>query len=120
MRILFLTAGFPYPPDSGGTIKTHSILAYLRTRHELTILCFRRRDLTAEQLRWAADLGNVRTIALNRGRNLLSLARSYLRGLPLSAERNRSDAMLGAVSEATRASGFDALFVDHWLMAQYL
>src|SRR3990172_7687980 len=93
MRVLFLTPELPPPADSGGTIKAASILDYLRRRHEAHVLCFRRRPLTDEQSRWSTVVGQVETLLLDRGRTPLSLLSSYLRGLPLSVERNRSAAM---------------------------
>lgn len=120
MRILFLTPEFPYPPTSGGTIKTFSILSYLKQRHEIDLLCFRRRSLNAEQLAWAARLGSTQTVYLHRGRNPLNLLLSYIDGLPLSIERNRDDRMRELVLDYFRRGKYDAVFVDHWLMAQYL
>src|SRR5713226_9096697 len=118
MRILFLMGWFPYPPDSGGSIKTLSILEYLRPHHELSVLCLRRGELTDAQSRWATEYGSGQSIPFNRGRNALNFARSYLSGLPLSIERNRSKPMTEAVFGAMRGTGPDAVFVDGWLMAQ--
>lgn len=120
MRILFLALEFPYPPDSGGRIKTLSILDYLRRSHDVSVLCFRRRQLSADQERWAADTGRVQSIPLSRGRSPMNLARSYLDGVPLSIERNRDARMRDAVARAARGASFDAVFADGWLMAQYL
>ncbi|MEE9286293.1 MAG: glycosyltransferase family 4 protein [Dehalococcoidia bacterium] len=120
MRILFLTPEVPYPPESGGTIKTASVLSYLRPHHHLHVLCFRRRPLSEEQARWAAATDQTETVPLRRGRTPLNLLRSYLASLPLSIERNRSDRMSGLVSGRLRGGDYDAVFVDSWLMAQYL
>ncbi len=120
MRILFLTPEVPFPPDSGGRLKTSSILDYLRDNHELTLLCFRRRPLDALQDAWASRFPRIRTIPLNRGRDPLTLARSYRHRVPLSIERNRTSAMASVVAEELHRAAFDAVFVDHWLMAQYL
>lgn len=120
MRVLFLTTEVPHPPHSGGTIKTASVLDYLRRRHEVHVLCFRRRPLTEEQARWCAAVGQVETLLLDRDRTPLSLLSSYLRGLPLSVERNRSAAMTALASRRLGEGGYDAAFVDGWLMAQYL
>jgi glycosyltransferase involved in cell wall biosynthesis len=120
MRVLFLSPELPYPADSGGTIKTSSILAYLRRRHDVHLLCFRRRPLTREQARWCADFASVETLPLNRGRSLLNLVRSYLAGIPLSIERNRSGQMAELVAGRLRDGEYGAVFVDSWLMAQYL
>jgi glycosyltransferase involved in cell wall biosynthesis len=120
VRILFLTSEVPYPPDSGGRIKTHSLIEFLRREHDLSVLCFRRQPLTPEQKVWATEVGDVRTIPLNRGRHPLMLARSYLAAVPLSIQRNRTIAMAGLVAEELRLSSFEAVFVDGWLMGQYL
>ena len=120
MRVLFLTPEPPHPAYSGGTIKAASILDYLRRRHEVHVLCFRRRPLTGEQSRWSTVVGQVGTVPLNRGRNPLNLLRSYIWGLPLSIERNRSGLMTELVLERLRSGEYDVVFVDGWLMAQYL
>jgi glycosyltransferase involved in cell wall biosynthesis len=123
MRILTLTAGFPYPPVSGGILKTLSVLNHLHPKHQVRVVCFNREPLTAEQSRWADDFGKVHNVLMRGGRNPLNpatLAWSYLHRLPLGIERSRSREMRDAVSEALGAGEFDAVFVDHWLVAQYL
>lgn len=120
MRILFLTPEFPYPAQSGGTIKTKSILDHLGGSHEIHLLCFRRRPLTEEQARWARSLPRVECLPLSRGRTAGNLLRSYLRRLPLSVYRNHSPEMARLVRERLEAQAYDAVFVDGWLMAQYL
>lgn len=119
MRILFLTAELPYPPHSGGAIKTVSILDYLKRRHDVNVLCFRRAQLTREQEEWARQ-NEVETVPLNRGRDALTLACSYIGRRPLSIERNRSPEMERVVQSRAGAGGYEAIFVDGWLMAQYL
>ena len=120
MRVLFLASELPHPAHSGGTIKTASVLAYLKRRHDVHVLCFRRHPLTQAQADWCANWQEVETLPLNRGRTPLNLARSYLRRLPLSVERNRSARMMELVVSRLRERVYDAVFVDGWLMAQYL
>ena len=120
MRILFLTSELPYPPDSGGRIKTLSLIDHLGRRHEVQVVCFRRQPLSDEQSRWAAQAGDVQSIPLNRSRSLPNLARSHLAGVPLSIWRNRSERMRGLVARRLADLEPDAVFVDGWLMAQYL
>lgn len=120
MRILFLTFQFPYPPDNGARIKTLSILEYLRPRHEMSIACLTRGAPDDEQQRWSKTFGDVRWVKLDRGRNAVNLTRSYLTGLPLSVERNRCPQMSRLVTEKFAEAGFEALFVDGWVMAQYV
>jgi glycosyltransferase involved in cell wall biosynthesis len=120
MRILFLTAEFPFPPQSGATLKTHSVLDYLRARHDVRTLSFTRAPLSVEQLEWAERAGVSSVVQLARGRSPLNLLRSYLAGVPLSIQRNQSGQMASAVQESISAIAPDAIFADGWLMAQYL
>ncbi len=119
-RILFLASQFPFPADSGGTIKTLSILDYLRKRYDVRLICFRRSALTTEQAAWAREFGEVLTTEQSKGRSALNLVRSYVSKVPLSIERNRSPHMQKLVYDSVRGWQPDAIFVDSWLMAQYL
>lgn len=119
MRILFLTSQFPYPPDSGGTIKTLSVLEHLRGKHEIDIIALNREAPNPDQRAWAQAWGKVQTVVLDRGRTPMNLAKSYLSRLPLSVERNRSEEMADSVSAAIAVGSYDCLFVDGWLVAQY-
>jgi glycosyltransferase involved in cell wall biosynthesis len=120
MEILFLTPELPYPAHSGGTIKTAALLAHLRTQHRVHLICFTRRPPTAEQARWVDKHGPADLVSLNRERTAANLVASYLSAVPLSVHRNRSREMATLVSRAIHARVYGAVFVDGWLMAQYL
>src|SRR3989304_5034482 len=105
MHILFLTPELPHAANSGGTLKTASVLDYLKRRHDVHVLCFRRHPLTEAQASWCVNSQEVGALPLNRGRTPLNLARRYLRRLPLSVERNRSARMMELVSERLRERG---------------
>jgi glycosyltransferase involved in cell wall biosynthesis len=120
MRLLFLTFQFPYPPITGASIKTLSLLDYLRRSHDLRLVSLRRGPLSPAQEEWAARLGGVRTVDLDKPRNALILLSSYAARVPLRIERNRSAEMSRAVIH--EISGFqpEVLFVDGLSMAQYV
>lgn len=118
--MLFLASQFPFPADSGATIKTLSILEYLRRRHDVRLVCFRRNQLTAAQQAWAKGFGEVVTHHQDRKRSAWNLVRSYVSGLPLSIERNRSPQMQKIVKDCIAGWLPQVIFVDSWLMAQYL
>jgi glycosyltransferase involved in cell wall biosynthesis len=120
MRILFLTSEVPYPPRSGGTIKSMSVLQHLRRNHEVHVLCFRRTPLSPEQVAWTAEAGPVAAVLHRRDRSVPNLLRSYAAGVPLSVLRNRSRRMSRLASESLASGRFDAAFADGWLMAQYV
>ncbi|MBI1886284.1 MAG: glycosyltransferase [Chloroflexi bacterium] len=121
MRILFLTPLFPYPPGSGGLIKTGTLLDFLARGHELDVLCFQKGDLSPEQGAFAEQFpGRIEPLPLDRRRTLANLLRSYAAGVPLSLYRNYNRQMADLVHSRLSDERNDALFVDHWLMAQYL
>jgi len=93
---------------------------HLRGQHELRLVAFTRSPLTEEQSAWATGLGVVRTLQHERGRSPASLARSYLKRVPMSVERNRNPDMQKLVEAEVVEFQPDAIFVDGWLMAQYL
>ncbi|HUF54176.1 MAG TPA: glycosyltransferase family 4 protein [Dehalococcoidia bacterium] len=119
MRVLFLTSHFPFPPDSGAALKTWSVYEHLRKSHELSGIAIARDSLTPTQQAYA-DQAHIRTVTLKKGRSVSNLIRSYFRRLPLSVERNRSDQVQSLVEEQLKADLPAAVFVDGWLMAQYL
>ncbi len=113
MRLLFLTPLFPYPPVSGGLVKTWTILAHLSQQgHQVDVLCFRKGSLSPAQEAFALPLDQPRTP--------VNLVRSYLARLPLSVYRNQSPSMRALVTVRLARHSYDLLFIDHWLMAQYL
>jgi glycosyltransferase involved in cell wall biosynthesis len=120
MRILFLTPELPHPARSGGTIKSATVLEYLNLRHDVDLMCIRRSELSEEQSSWAGQLGTVVTVPLSRERTAANLLRSYAAGVPLSVLRNRSADFARLVLEQLAGRHHDAVFVDSWLMAQYL
>jgi glycosyltransferase involved in cell wall biosynthesis len=116
MRVLFLTPRQLGEPRSGGTIKSASVLAYLDARHDVDVACFRGRDEPV----WIRDAGQLVTVPLERGRSVRNLLTSYAGGVPLSIQRNRSAAMTERTAELVGANAYGAVFVDGWLMAQYV
>lgn len=120
MRILFLTPEFPYPARGGGTIKSSTLITHLKLKHEVDLMCFRRSELSDEQTSWANAIGEVVTVEAQGERTAANLLRSYAAGIPLSILRNRNARFAELVLQLLGRRPFDAVFVDSWLMAQYL
>jgi glycosyltransferase involved in cell wall biosynthesis len=120
MRILFLAFQFPYPPISGAAIKTLSLIDYLRRDHELHLSTLRRGQLTEQQVQWAAGIESVQTVDLNKPRNLRTLLSSYIAGVPLRIERNRSPELARLAREAVESFQPEVLFCDGLSTAQYV
>jgi glycosyltransferase involved in cell wall biosynthesis len=115
MRVLFLTPRPLRESRSGGTIKSAALLAHLERRHDVDVACF-----VPPGTRWARDAGRTVTVRLDRRRSVGRLAASYARRVPMSIERNRHPAMAVAVRQLLAEGRHEAVFVDGWLMAQYL
>jgi len=115
MRVLFLTPRPLGDPRSGGTIKSAALLAHLERRHEVDVAC-----LLHPGERWEREAGVCVGVPLDRTRSLGRLLASYARRVPISIERNRSPALAQAVDRLVTGRVPDAVFVDGWLMAQYL
>ncbi len=115
MRVLFLTPRQLAEPRSGGTIKSAAVLSYLEARHEVDVVCFRGQD----EQPWKGE-GGVVSIPVERDRSVRHLLSSYAAGVPLSIERNRSSTMAERVAALLEPGDHDAVFVDGWLMAQYV
>lgn len=117
MKVLFATARPLGDPRSGGTIKSAALLAHLDRRHEVDVACFVPGDGSEE--RWERA-GRTVTVPLRQPRSAGRLLASYGRRIPLSVERNRSPSMASAIEELVAERNHDVVFVDGWLMAQYL
>ncbi len=44
MKILMITPYVPYPPSSGGQIRTYNLLKYLSKNHQITLVCLYKND----------------------------------------------------------------------------
>jgi len=115
VRVLFLTPRQLGEPRSGGTIKSAAVLSYLEARHEVEVVCFRGQD----EQPWRRE-GGVVSIPLERDRSVGRLLSSYAAGVPLSIQRNRSSTMAERIAALLEPGDHDAVFVDGWLMAQYV
>jgi polysaccharide biosynthesis protein PslH len=115
MRLLFLTPRALVEARSGGTIKSAALLEHLERQHDVDVACFGRPGEG-----WRRDAGRTVTVPLHRPRSVGRLVASYARRRPLSVERNHSDEMSMTVRSLVDTNGYDVVFVDGWLMAQYL
>src|SRR5581483_1198083 len=84
-RILLLTQIVPYPLDSGPKIKTHNVLRFLASRHEVHLVSFTRTPREEADARaLEATCASVTTVPLqrSRARDVTYLLRSLACGKP--------------------------------------
>lgn len=122
-KILFLTPSLPYPAQSGGKIKSFRLWEYLQENFNADFLCL----LPHSSLENTTHLESFQTnfprskifsFICHRPRTAMNFAKSLFACLPLSVYRNYSEQVQQWMDESCHR--YDAIFVDHFLMAQYI
>jgi len=110
MKVLFIAGACPYPPDSGGTVRTYNLLKRLSARQEITLVA---PEKPGVDLRNAFDgaLANVITVPAPR-RTAARTVRSLISPLPYIVQAHSNPAMNAAVRSALASGGFDLVHCD--------
>lgn len=110
----------PYPPISGGTIKSWNYVNFLAKKYEVTVACLLKNEDSKNQKEFEAHLDAKDYIyhSLDISRSLINLVFSYLKGCTLNIYRNRSNEFRSKIKSI--ADDFDMIIVDHYEMFQYV
>jgi polysaccharide biosynthesis protein PslH len=128
MRILMLSATFPYPPSNGGTqVRTFNLLKYLHQRHEVTIATLRTPEITAADL---AELKNYastvitfdrpRPVSGNPMAKLQRGAEFLTSGTPSGVRSSESPELQAWVEKAVKDYKFDIITCEHSVNEIYI
>ncbi len=120
-KLLFLTPELPYPPDSGGRLKSFMLLECLSSKYDLHICLFTKteRQKTHEREFFKKfKINNFYSEHLNIKRNIKNLILSYKNGIPLTVYRHFSKNFKNYIESVIEQ--FDAVFIDYFSMAQYI
>jgi len=119
MKILFLTTQLPYPPVSGGVIKTWNLVKHW-AKEELMIVCALKEGEEEYVEEFKKKLPGVELFAIpfDRKRSALNLLRSYFTSPSLNVFRNYNKDLNEKANEW--APQCDLIFVDHYEMGQYV
>lgn len=122
MRILFLTTQLPYPPVSGGVIKTWRLVSHWARKKGYTLrLIFPLKNEDQKHLsafRQKLPEAEVFAVPVNRGRSAVNLLKSYLSAPSLNVYRNADQRLAEKVVQWSRDT--EIIFVDHYEMGQYI
>ncbi|MDA0974208.1 MAG: glycosyltransferase [Bacteroidetes bacterium] len=121
MRILFLTTQLPYPPKSGGLIKSWRLLEHWSRVFEVGLMHPLKqgdKDYLSDFLSSGISLKEHFYIPLEVDRSGWNLMMSYLGHRTLNVFRNYSRDFRDKVSEVIQS--YDVLFLDHYEMGQYI
>lgn len=119
-KILFLSPQLPYPPFSGGVIKSWKLVEFLSKKYELYLAYFLKNDDAEHE---AEFLSKVRIAGyysekIDVPRSAMNLIKSNLKAMPLNLYRNLSKQF--ADKTAAMAQQCDVIFVDHYEVYQYV
>ncbi len=110
----------PFPPISGGVIKTLKLVKYLAARYEMKIISLQKENDEKFVQEFRAEISPAKfdSIPINIPRSAVNYVRSIISRIPLSVYRNRSFEMKSMVEK--ESDEFDVIFVDHFVMFQYV
>jgi glycosyltransferase involved in cell wall biosynthesis len=119
-KLLFITPELPYPPQSGGKVKSLKLLDALAERYQVTLVSPLKEDDAGHRHAFEQRSPCVqhihRRVEISRSaRNLLA---SYLRGVPLNVHRSYDAVLAQQVRQI--APEHDVIFLDHYEVAAYL
>jgi glycosyltransferase involved in cell wall biosynthesis len=122
-KILFITHQLPYPPVSGGKIITYKLIEFLSKIVNLDLVCM----VGDEEKIYISDFEKKLNLSNfiyfpnpKKIRSLKNLILSYIYNKPLSVWRNFSPSLRDKLKEIIIRNSYDAIFVDHFLMFQYI
>lgn len=126
MKILFISQLFPYPPDSGGKIKTLSVLRLIGRSHKVHFVCFSPLPVGEERINslrkccrgvkifvWPPVSARFVNLKKELFRNLFSFT-------PFTVLRYDCPAARQYLDNLYRREKFDMIWIDHTNIAQYL
>lgn len=120
MRILFLSTQLPFPPKSGGVIKSWNLVHHWSQKYDLRLI-HPLKNNEADHLpefKEKIDLEDHFHVPVHVDRTGLNLIRSYLGHASLNVFRNYDKRIAQKVEEWAQDS--DIIFVDHYEMGQYI
>src|SRR5690606_990318 len=115
-----LTTQLPYPPVSGGTIKSYHLIQHLVEGYHLHLACFLKDkdDENERSFLQKLELSSYFSFKLEVKRNVFNYLKSFLLSSSFNSYRNKSKEFKSKVKELS--IGMDAIFVDHYEMFQYV
>jgi glycosyltransferase involved in cell wall biosynthesis len=119
-KILLLTPTLPFPPHSGGVIKSNKLVEFLSNNYDLSVACLLKNDDTkhVDEFKQKYKLHDFISLELNIERNAKNLILSNLQGIPLNLYRNKSAIFKEMIDKV--ANDYDVIFCDHYVMFQYI
>jgi len=126
MKILFLTQFLPYPPDTGGKIKTYQTIKLLSKKHQIYLISFVEKE---GDLKWEKKLKRfcygVKTfvtpiITTSHQELKLKMLSGILNPKPFRIQKYSLKETADFTKDLTGKEIFEAIHCDHETSVQYL
>lgn len=119
--VLMLTPYLPYPPVSGGRMRTYNLIKHLREDYEITLVCFGRPEETAFDLAPLRDLCEAVVIDRDPSPGTLQAAMMSLTSVkPITMRLYGTKAMQAAVMRLIHEKQPQVIHVESFYMMQNL
>lgn len=119
-ELLFISSQLPYPPLSGGVIKSFRLLNYFSLHYNVSLACPLKLDDAEHKNALQRALPNVKIYSFKTQveRSGLNWVKSLFQGKTLNEFRSFNASMAEQVK--TLSQGANLIFVDHYEVFQYL
>lgn len=119
-KVLLLSPQLPYPPFSGGVIKSWKLVEFLSKEYDLVVAYFLKNDDADNEADFLSkvNLAGHYSEKIDVPRTALNFIKSNLKGIPLNLYRNASKTFAKQVAEL--AKDCDVILVDHYEVFQYV
>lgn len=119
-RLVFITNQLPYPPQSGGVIKSWRFIRHLAQSFDVTLIApLKGEDKKhLDAFKQALPLAAIHTVPVERPRTAMNFLKSLLASPTLNVYRNTDSALMKA--SATAIKNADLVLVDHLEVFPYV
>jgi glycosyltransferase involved in cell wall biosynthesis len=120
LNILFISTQLPYPPKSGGTVKSWNYVSFLAKKYQLSVACL----LKDDDAKYVEEFQNKLALAtfiyeeLQVKRSAINLLKSYLMAPCMNVFRNASNSFKAKIEQQAKQQ--DVIIIDHYEMFQYV
>jgi len=119
-KILFVSTQLPYPPTSGGTVKSWNYIKFLASKYSVSCACFLKNEdeKHQEEFQEAVSLAHFYAEPIAVQRSPINLLKSYLSSPCLNVYRNRSKTFKKVIKKLAQEQ--DIMIIDHYEVFQYV
>lgn len=119
-KVLFLTPELPYPPVSGGKMKSWKLLEFLAQNYQVSVASILKEndeDHVHDFIK-QIQINNFYFTPVKCARGIMNLIKSYWHQIPLNIYRTHSDYFTAKIKE--NIYNYDMVIIDHYEVFQYI